>query len=213
MTQAGVHHSIAQPEPYQAALQAVVQFDDSARGRVRLTNRDRAELLQRLTTNDIVGLAPGMGARTVLVNHHARILDLLTVYVLPEHLLVTTNPGQGGAFTRFLQGKIFFNDQVAVENLTDATIQLQLYGPQSAALIQEVTSVDPQDWPVHHVQAAAIGDAQVWIARTLPIGGDGFVIVALRADAETVQQAFAAAQPIDSETLSCRQSSFPWKRD
>lgn len=200
MTQTVPQIATANTSLYQAALDAVVQLDDSARGRLRLTGNDRAALLHRLTTNDIVALTPGQGTRTVLVNHNARILDLLTVYALPEHLLVTNNPGQGAALTRFLQSKIFFNDKLAVEDLSAETIQIQLYGPQSAALIQRITSIDPAEWPLHHVQVAAIGAAQVWIARTLPLGGDGFVILAQRADAEAVQQALGDVPLLDEAT-------------
>lgn len=192
---------MADATTYRAALDGVVRYDTSNRGRVRLTDRDRAELLQRLTTNDIVRLTPGQGARTALINSHARILDLLTVYALPEHLMVTTSPGRGGSLVRYLQGRIFFQDKVAVEDLSESTLQIDLYGPQAAALIRETTSVDPGDWPLHHIQAAGIDAAQVWIARTLPIGGDGFSVFAQRADAESVQQAFAAAQPLDDSTF------------
>lgn len=201
MTQTIPQVATANPALYQAALDAVVRLDNSAHGRVRLTGNDRATLLHRLTTNDIVKLTPGQGTRTVLVNHNARILDLLTVYALPEHLLITSNPGQGAALTRFLASKIFFNDKVAVEDLSAETIQLQLYGPQSAALIQQVSSIDPAEWPLHHVQVAAIGPAQVWIARTLPLGGDGFVILAQHADAEAVQQALGHVPLLDDATL------------
>lgn len=201
MTQIHAEVATATPELYTATLSAAVRFDDSARGRVRLTGRDRAELLQRLTTNDIVGLTPGAGARTVLVNHNARILDLLTVYHLPEHLLVTTNPSQGGALTRFLQSKIFFKDQVAVEDLSAETVQIQLYGPRAAALLRELTAVDPAAWPLHHIQAATIGGVHVWLARTLPLGGDGFAVLAQQADAAVVQGALAATPELDAPTF------------
>jgi tRNA-modifying protein YgfZ len=201
MTQAVSSISTADQSSYRAALESVVRFDTRTRGRVRLRDGDRAELLQRLTTNDLVRLTPGQGARSVLINSHARILDLLTVYALPEHLLVVTSPGQGGALTRYLRGRIFFQDKVVVEDLSADTIQLDLYGPQAAALIREASSVDPVDWPLHHIQAASIGSAQVWIARTLPIGGDGWSVFAQQADASVVEPAFAAAQPLDAATL------------
>ncbi|HEX6291405.1 MAG TPA: glycine cleavage T C-terminal barrel domain-containing protein [Herpetosiphonaceae bacterium] len=200
MTQAVSSIAMPNATTYRATLESVVRFDNSARGRLRLTDRDRAQLLQRLTTNDIVGLTPGEGARSVLINSHARILDLLTVYALPEHLLVTCNPGQGGALMRFLQSRVFFQDKVGIEDLSSTTIQIDLYGPQVAALLAQATSVDPQEWPLHHIQAAAIGTAQVWLARTLPIGGAGFSVFAQRADAEEVQQAIAAAEPLDENT-------------
>ncbi len=201
MTQTSLQVATADPATYRAAWEDVVWIDESSRGRVRLTGRDRAELLQRLTTNDIAALTPGSGARTVLLNNAARILDLLTVYALPEQLLVTTAIGQGATLARFLRGKIFFNDQVAVEDLSDATGQLQLYGPRAAALIARLTGLDARDWPLHHVQAATIADAQAWIARTLPLGGDGFVIIGGRADLARVQTLLADARPLDPATL------------
>jgi aminomethyltransferase len=186
---------------YRSALETAVRFDTITPGRIRLAERDRAVLLQRLTTNDIARLKPGEGARTVLINSHARILDLLTVYALPEHLLVTTSAGHGSTLVRYLQSRVFFQDRVSIEDLSDATIELRLYGPQAAALVRQATSVDPHDWPLHHVQAAAIDSAQVWIARILPVGGAGFSIFAQRADADRVQQAFAAVQPLDEATF------------
>ncbi len=201
MTEMMTPVAVAAHDTYEAALHRAVRLDESTRGCVRLTGRDRAELLQRLTTNDVVKLAPGEGARTVLINHNARILDLLAVYALPEHLLVTTNPGTGPALARFLRSKIFFSDKVDVEDLSDDTVQLQLYGPEAAAEIERVTSVDPRTWAVHHIQAATIEATQVWVARTLPIGGDGFVILARRDAAAVVEQAFAALPVLDAATF------------
>ncbi len=185
---------------YQAALQQVVRVDEHARGRVRLVGEDRANLLQRLTTNDMVKLTPGDGSRTVLVNHHARILDVLTVYALPEHLLVTTNPGSGPAFSRFLQSKIFFNDKVTVQDLTAATMQVHLYGPEAAARVEQITSIDPRAWPLHHIQAASIAGIQVWLVRTLPIGGDGFAILGQREDEAIIQDALVSVPALDDAT-------------
>ncbi len=201
MTQSISQIASANPAIYSAALEAVVRVDDTSSGRVRLTGPDRAALLQRLTTNDLGKLRPGEGTRTVLVNHHARILDVLTVYALPEHLLVVTQPGSGGQLGRFLQGKIFFNDKVTVEDIPTATAQLQLYGQEAAALIAELTSLDVQSWPVHHIQAATIGTAQVWIARTLPIGGNGFVVFAQNQDRQSVEAALVTVPLLDPATF------------
>ena len=109
---------------YQAALEGVVWYNASTGGRLRLTERDRADLLHRLSTNDTRSLTPGNGLRTVLVNHNARIIDVLTVYALPEHLLVTTSPGQHAAVINLLRRNIFFQDRVGVEDLTETTVGL-----------------------------------------------------------------------------------------
>jgi len=200
MTQSITTVATVDPDIYRSVFEAAVRFDHIDRGCLRLTGQDAAALLQRLTTNDITALKPGQGTRTVLVNHNARILDLLTVYALPEHLLVTTSVGSGATLARFLQSKIFFNDKVTVENLSDDTVQLQLWGAQAAALVQQMTNLDVDSWPLHHIQAATINGAQVWLARTMPLGGNGFVILARRGDAEALQQACAALPSLDTAT-------------
>lgn len=188
------------PEPaaYNAALSDAAIFDDSQRGRIRLEGRDRAALLQRLTTNDIEALTPGAGARTVLVNHNARILDLLSVYALPEHLLVVSNPGQGANFARFLSGRVFFNDRITVEDVSGDTLQWLVCGPRAAAVLAQHTSVDPAAWPLHHIQAASIGDAAVWLARSLPLGGAAFTLFARRQDEPALRVLFEALPVLDA---------------
>ncbi len=185
---------------YQAVQAAVACYDASANGRLRLTERDRAELLHRLSTNDIRRLSPGDGTRTVLVNHNARIIDLLTVYALPEHLLVTTSAGQGETVLRMLRKNIFFNDRVVVEDLSAETVEFHLYGPAAAALVAESTTVEPSAWPLHHIQAVTVAGAQAWLARILPLGGDGFAIFARADDRDAVGAAFERAVPLSEAT-------------
>jgi folate-binding protein YgfZ len=179
---------------YTAALEGVVWYDASAIGRLRLTDRDRADLLHRLST-------PGNGTRTALVNHHARIVDLLTVYALPEHLLVTTSPGQNAAVVNLLRRNIFFQDRVKVEDLTETTVAYDLYGPRAAELVAEISTIDPSDWPLHHIQAATIAGAQGWIARTLPIGGDGFALFGRVEDREALEGALAMVPRLGESTF------------
>jgi aminomethyltransferase len=201
MTQVSPSLAEATNTIYDAARTRVVRLDNASPGRIWLNGRDRAQLLQRLTTNDVVRLQPGDGARTVLTNTHARILDVLTVYALPGVLLVTTGVGQGNTFARFLQSKIFFQDQVTVADRSDTTAHLALYGPQATALTEQVTGLGVKDWPLHHIEAAEIAGAPVWLARTLPLGGAGFTVVAERADVPAVQAALADAVPLDEATL------------
>jgi aminomethyltransferase len=174
----------------------VARFDASPHGRLRLTERDRADLLHRLSTNDISRLSSGEGTRTVLTNHNARIVDLLTVYVLPEHLLVITSPMQRLSVLSTLRKNIFFNDRVAVEDLTDETVQYHIYGPRSAALMREVVGLDVADWPLHHVQGVTIAGAQAWLARTLPLGGAGFMLLGHAEDRAVIEQALEPAAPL-----------------
>ncbi len=201
---------------YQAAITSVACFDASANGRLRMTERDRAELLHRLSTNDMRKLNPGDGARTALVNHHARIIDLLTVYVLPEHLLVTTSPGQNAAVLGLLRKNIFFNDRVGLEDLSADTVEYHLYGPRAAELVRDIAALDVGDWPLHHVQGVTVAGKQAWLARTLPIGGDGFALFGRADDADALREALAGVPTLGDasyDTLRVEHGYAAWGRE
>ena len=208
------------PSDYQAVQSGAAWYDASANGRLRMTERDRAELIHRLSTNDIRSVHPGGGTRTVLVNHNARIIDLLTVYALPEHLLLVTSPGQGPAITALFRRNIFFSDRVGVEDLSADTVEYHLYGPDAASLAARITSVDPREWPLHHIQAVTIGmgaeAAHGWLARILPLGGDGFALFARADDRATVEAALESVPPLTEavfDTLRVEHGYPAWTRE
>src|ERR671930_79402 len=94
---------------YQAALSDAALADEGGAGRIFMRGKERAALLQRLSTNDIARLRPGQGARTVLTTPIGRIIDLLTVHVLEDALLIVSSLGQGGPVWAHLKKNIFFN--------------------------------------------------------------------------------------------------------
>jgi aminomethyltransferase len=177
-----------------------VRHDASSNGRLRLTEPDRAELLHRLSTNDIRKLNAGDGTRTVLVNHNARITDLLAVYALPEHLLVVTSPAERATVLNLFRKNIFFRDRVVVEDISAETVEYHLYGAQAAAFVSEISSLDPSDWPLHHIQAVTLAGAQAWVARIHPLGRYGFAIFGRTEDRQAIESAISRTLPLQDAT-------------
>jgi tRNA-modifying protein YgfZ len=170
---------IAPAPAYQATLERVSWRDLRAHGRVVLRGPDRADLLNRLSTNNIVTLQPGQGTRTVLTNPIGRIIDLLTVLALPDRLLLLGTPGHGAALVRFLRKNIFFNDKAEAEDLTHATCQFAIYGPGAAALLGSLApDASLADLPRFHVRELRLAGQPVHVVRDLPLGGDGLTLVA-----------------------------------
>lgn len=174
--------SITRPDhtAYAAALEGAAFFDESARGRILMRDRDRAALLHRLSTNHVERLRPGEGAQTVLTTPIGRIIDVLTVFALDDALLVQTSPGRGPAIVAQLKKNIFFNDKVKLEDATESLGQLALYGPRSNEALA-AAGLGGADLPAFGIVAATLGDAPVYVARTEPIGGAGFTLIAARA--------------------------------
>ncbi|MEP7188295.1 MAG: glycine cleavage T C-terminal barrel domain-containing protein, partial [Roseiflexaceae bacterium] len=172
-------------------------------GRVFMRGKDRAALLQRLSTNDIARLRPGQGARTVLTTPIGRIIDVLTVHVLEDALLIVSSPGQGGPVWAHLKKNIFFNDQVSLEAAGRSHGQLALYGARAAALLEQVSGAALSQLRPQHTAMIELAGAQMLAARRQPIGGASFTLYPPAEQLDAVRDALGAfgAVQLDADTL------------
>jgi folate-binding protein YgfZ len=119
-------------------------------GVLRLTDTDRHDFLQRMTTNNITALRPGQSAVTVLTSPTARVLFVFTVIASASDLLLLPAPGQSQTLARHLRGQIFFMDKVKVHDLGDQWARLRLMGPKAAhalmALGLDVMTLATNGW-------------------------------------------------------------------
>lgn len=121
-----------------AALQPRPHF-----GVLRLADRDRADFLQRMTTNDIARLQPGQAALTILTSPVARIDAVFTVLCRQEDLLLLTSEGEAEALRIRLQGQIFFMDKVTVADESAKLRRLRLVGPAAKELLSRAGFQQP----------------------------------------------------------------------
>jgi aminomethyltransferase len=195
-------HTTAAPA-YHAALDGAALAEEHSAGRIFLRGRDRAALLQRLSTADVERLRPGQGTRTVLTTPIGRIVDLLTVHVLDDALLLVTSPGQGGAVWSHLKKNIFFQDQATLEAAGRIYAQLALYGPAAARLLHDALGAPVGDLPLSHTAQVPAGGASILIAAREPIGGPSFTLYIPSEQLAGVQEALiaAGATMLDAATL------------
>lgn len=117
-----------------------VEFTE-AYGRLRLTDRDRLDLLHRLSTNDLLKLQVGQGCLTVLTTPIARIIDCLVVLNQGEEVLVIAN--RTAVVENWLRRNIFWNDRLKVENISDQLRHIGVWGTEGIENI-------PPDLPLYH---------------------------------------------------------------
>jgi folate-binding protein YgfZ len=131
---------------YRASLEGAAFYPVLEPGCLRISGRDRAAFLQRQTTNDVHLLAPGRALLSVLTDPTARILDVFMLLVETEPggdnggangaaIYALTLPGRGQQTAGFLRSRIFFNDQVTLEDQSQAFAQVELEGPQAQAAL------------------------------------------------------------------------------
>lgn len=124
---------------YKAALEDAVLMERSHESRLMMDGRDHLNLLQRISTNDVLSLQQGQGCATILTNPNGRIIDRIMVYRQDEQVLVLTEPGRGDAVHSYLQRQIFFNDDVRLSDLSLSTRLFALHGPAADAVVTAFT--------------------------------------------------------------------------
>ena len=130
-------------EEYRAAVTGAALHDASYWGRLKATGADALDLLNRLSTNQVIDLSAGMAAPTVLTTDRGRIIDLLWVVNQGDHLLLLTSPGRQQTVIDWLDKYTIMEDLV-VEDITGQTAMLALLGPLAASVPRESLQVGPE---------------------------------------------------------------------
>ena len=122
-------------QEYQALRSGAALQRRPSGGVLALTDADRVDFLQRMTTNDVKTLAGtpagGQSCVTVLTSPTAKIVQVFTVVARADDLLLLPALGAGEALARHLRGQIFFMDKVKVSDLSAQFARLRLLGPQA----------------------------------------------------------------------------------
>ncbi len=181
-----------QNDEYYAALEGAVLMDRSHEGRFETHGRDRFELIQRISTNDLLNMDVGEGRPTILTSPTGRIIDRLVVYNGGKTGIVTTEPGRGQVVREFLQRQIFFNDEVRIQDLSTTTKQFVLHGPNADAVIREFSADAGKKSYLEFIDAK-IADASVMLLKRKPLVGTHWVVIVPNEQAVAVWQALLAA--------------------
>ena len=171
----------------EAALKTAVLLDRSHEGRILLCGAGRFELLNRMSTNNLLGLKPYEGRPTLFTNANARILYRAVCYNLPAGLLLITEPGQGDSLAGYLRRSIFYGDKAEVRHLTAQTAQFAIHGAasdQAAAALQ----AGLRDMPPLFSAEIETPAASLTAARRKPLAERHWIFVCPRHQAVNVHR-------------------------
>jgi folate-binding protein YgfZ len=200
---------------YYAARNAAACIELTAWGWLRLTGRDRLDLLHRLSTNAVKALAPNTGAPTVLTNANGRVIAALTVYAGDGEAFLRAMPEQSASVLRYLQSMIFWQDQVDVADRSAEVAQFALYGPDATDALEQLTA-PLSDVAEYGWQLTTLSGQPVTLHRGGPLESWSWTIVAPLAAAEAVRSALADLPRLDAATADLLriESGLPlWGRE
>ena len=176
---------------YQAATTGAALHDISYTSRLKATGADGLDLLNRLSTNKVIDLEPGQGAPTVLTTDRGRILDVIGVINLGDHILLTTSPGLQQPVIDWLD-KYTIMEDLTVEDITVDTAMLAVLGPDSSTALEAATSLDLAGLPPFHSLHADIAGRPVSLINQ-PLGAlPGFTLILAPENASQVWERLTA---------------------
>jgi aminomethyltransferase len=164
-------------------------FDVSHMGEIWIKGEGAQNLVQKLTTNDIQKLGPGMIQYSCFPNETGGIVDDLLVYAfaMDTYLLVVNAANIQKDYQWIME-----HNQVGatVENVSDEMAQLAVQGPGARALLQELTDTDLGDIPYYHFRTGKLaGVENVILSHTGYTGAGGFEVYMDREHAPKIWEA------------------------
>jgi 4-methylaminobutanoate oxidase (formaldehyde-forming) len=161
---------------HRAAREGVIAMDMSFMGKFLVQGRDAARCLNRISANDVAGPV-GTIVYTQWLNELGRLEADLTVTRLGEEqfLVVVTDTMVRHAET-WMKRHIPDDAHAFVTEVTGAYGQLNVQGPRSRELLQQLTRADLSDaaWPFRTAREIDIGFARVLCVRITYVGELGY---------------------------------------
>lgn len=167
----------------QAARDSVAVCSRSHWGRIKVSDDDRLRFLHNQSTNDIQGRSPGQGCDTVMVTSTARTIDLVSVYIMEDAVLLLVSPNRREFLMQWLDRYIFFADKVQLTDVTDETATFSLIGPGSDDVVEKLGAIAIIGQPEGNHQLVD-GDLRVAVGSGLAC--PGYTLILPASDKEKV---------------------------
>lgn len=161
---------------HRAAREGVIVMDMSFMAKLAVTGRDACAVLERISANRVAA-APDTITYTQWLDDAGKLQADLTVARLgDERLWVVASDTAHRHVETWLRRHIPDDAHAFVSDLTSAYGQLNVQGPRSRELLQQLTSVDlSQDaFPYRHAREIDIGYARVLCVRITYLGELGY---------------------------------------
>jgi len=131
----------SQVEEHNAVRNGAGVFDVSHMGEFILKGEDAADLIQRVTSNDVYALSPGKAQYSCMPNEEGGIVDDLLVYHLEDgNYMLVVNAGNIQKDWDHISK--YNTDGVEMHNISDDTSLLAVQGPKAAEALQPLTDAD-----------------------------------------------------------------------
>jgi aminomethyltransferase len=191
---------------YEAAHHSCILVDRSGLGMLKFSGETRLDLINRMSTQKVLDLQSGQGAATVLTTDIGRIIDRIILYTSNDAVYCLTGEDNGDNIARYLMRFVFFMDDFQVEELSDDTAVLAVYGQEAGEKLASFFE-DASGLPLHHWRQVDLNGTTLYLHRTDPVAGNGFFITCPASDRDKVWE-----QLVGTGFVPASQEAFDYLR-
>mmetsp|Transcript_12593 Transcript_12593/g.31952 ORF Transcript_12593/g.31952 Transcript_12593/m.31952 type:complete len:515 (-) Transcript_12593:43-1587(-) len=128
--------------PYAKVRKGCFVCDVSNKCLLRVSGGDRLEFLHNQSTASVRDASEGAVIDTAFVNAQARLIDLATLYVQKNSILILASPGNESTLISHLEKHVFFRDDVHIEDISSELSIFHLLGEKSVDAVRSLKMVD-----------------------------------------------------------------------
>lgn len=154
-------------------------FDICHMGEIDIRGKNALDFLQIMLTRDLAGQSLHQMKLSLMVNDQGGIIDDLTVYRLgDDHYRLVTNAATKDKDLQWLQDQKQdkgFNN-VSIEDRSAETAKLDLQGPRSEEILQEIVPDILAPLRFYHSMPTTVANVPALVSRSGYTGEDGFEI-------------------------------------
>ena len=171
--------------------------------RVLHTGRDALDLLNRLTTNDLGGLAAGGVATTVLTSEIGRVIDVVQVVCLTnDRLMLISESSDPDPLMENIEKYTILEDAL-LEDVSSGTARIGIRGPAAHVVTSKITEANMPAIDSGGVESVPVLGEGTLLLKGNPFIHDGYDLVLPVNAAEAVWKAAidAGAVPVGHYAL------------
>lgn len=195
------------PDPYRVLHDGAGLIRRLDRGRLAFKGADRADYLQGLLTNDVLGLEAGTGCYATYLTPQGRILADAEVFNVGERLLLDVHLDVGAMLVKRFR-ELVFTEDVEIEDWTESWAGFGVAGPLAERCVK--IAVDglgadgsmPPTLTDHECRVESISGGSLVLGRTDPFGGRGLDLWVELAAAADLREALLNAGCVEVDRAS-----------
>ena len=189
---------------HKAVREKIGLFDVSHMGEFIVRGPGAVDFVNRITTNDVVGMSVGQAHYSTILNDRGTIEDDCLVYRADDYLMMVVNASNVSKDLGHISRELSSFD-AQVEDVSDATALLALQGPEAVRILQPLTDVDLSQIKYYHFSIGTVaGVPNVIVSRTGYTGEDGFELYFPNEHAVKIWNALTASGEVTPAGLGAR---------